>query len=507
MARKTVTPILDIRGISKAFGPVQALNGVSLQVNRGEIHGLIGENGAGKSTLMKILSGAHSPDSGEIIFNGQPYAAENPAHARQAGIAMIYQELTLAPHLSVEENIMLGREKATMGFIRRQSKAVREVLDWMGHGNLDPGTRVGSLSISMQQVVEIARALAADAKLVIMDEPTSSLTAEDTEALFGILSRLRHRNVSVIYISHFLEEVKKVCDRVTILRDGSTAATYQAGSAETKMLIEAMVGRSMESIYPELTHNPGETILTVSRLKGQPLPDGVDLSLRRGEILGIAGLVGSGRSETLRAVFGLNRCQTGAIHLKDGSIIKAASLTPARALSHEIDLLSENRKEEGLATALSVTMNVTLSALRQYSRAGLLDLPREAQCVTEWCRKLSIKTGKVSDPAASLSGGNQQKVALARLLHHDCDILLLDEPTRGIDIGSKSEIYRLIQQLAAKGKSIIFVSSYIPELLGVCHSLAVMHRGTISQARPIRHWDAHSIMLYATSGRTEKEAA
>jgi len=497
-----VTPVLEIRGVTKSFGAVKALVGVDMDVRAGEVHALIGENGAGKSTLMKVLSGAHPPDSGDITYLEQPYAAPNPAKARLAGIAMIYQELTLAPHLSVEENIMLGVEVSKAGWLRHQRRKVTEVLEWMGHGHLDPDVPVGRLAISLQQVVEIARALAGDAKVIIMDEPTSSLTAEDTQALFQVVRRLRERGVAVIYISHFLEEVKEICDCYTVLRDGATVATGRVADAGIRDLIEKMVGRSLEDMYPRSEHDIGDPVVTVEELAGKPLPGGVSFTLRQGEILGVAGLVGAGRSETVRCLFGLDRATKGRVHMAGRGDIHAVSLSPPRALRAGIDMLSENRKEEGLAAAMPITANITLSGLRRYARGGLLRLQAERKAASQWCRRLNVKYRNVGDPVSSLSGGNQQKVAIARLLHQDCDVLLLDEPTRGIDVGSKAEIYRLIQELAGQGKAMVMVSSYLPELLGICDSLVVMHRGRMSGKRAVSEWTEHDIMLYATSGKT-----
>jgi ribose transport system ATP-binding protein len=499
-----MSSLLAIRGITKSFGAVKALVGVDLDIREGEVHALIGENGAGKSTLMKVLSGAHRPDSGEIEYRGEAFSARNPSLARRAGIAMIYQELMLAPHLSVEENIMLGIEVSRGGWLRHQGHRVSEVLEWMGHGHVDPDTPVNQLSISIQQVVEIARALVGDAKVIIMDEPTSSLTSEDTQALFRMVRRLRDRGVAVIYISHFLEEIKEVCDRYTVLRDGATVATGVVADASIRDLIEKMVGRSLEEMYPRTDHAIGEEIMSVEDLVGMPLPSGVSFSLREGEILGVAGLVGAGRSESVRCLFGLNRAYGGRLKLRGRDDVDVRALSPPRSLARDVDLLSENRKEEGLATDLAITTNVTLSGLRRYARWGFVNLVREGRSAVEWCGRLGVKCRRVGDPVSSLSGGNQQKVAIARLLHHDCDVLLLDEPTRGIDVGSKAEVYRLIHELGGQGKAIVMVSSYLPELLGICDSLVVMHRGAMSEKRPISEWSEHDIMLFATAGRTEE---
>jgi len=492
--------LLSLRGVKKSFGPVKALRGVDLDVGEAEVHGLIGENGAGKSTLMKILSGAHSADAGEIFFKGEQYSVKGPAEARAKGIAMIYQELTLAPHLTVEENITLGVEISSAGFVKHERERIRNVLEWMGHGNIDIDLPLPSYSINIQQVVEIARALACNAKLIIMDEPTSSLSAEDTKLLFKTIGRLKDRGISVIYISHFLEEVQEVCDRYTVLRDGETVASGDMASVNITQLIEHMVGRSLDEMYPNIEHSIKERVLEVSGLKGKTSPSNVSFSLRKGEILGIAGLVGSGRSETIRSVFGLNSTTAGDVKMEGRPDLKATYVTPDKALKTGFDLLSEDRKLEGLATGLSISTNITLSGLKKYVRGFLVNLSKERESADKGREDLAIKCRDVSDPVLSLSGGNQQKVALARLLHHDSDIFFLDEPTRGIDVGSKAEIYRLMQGLAAKGKAIIFVSSYLPELMGVCDTLAVMYRGEMSRVKPVSEWSEHDIMLFATSG-------
>lgn len=491
--------LLNLNGIHKSFGAVKALVDVDLEVHEGEVHALIGENGAGKSTLMKVLSCAHRPDAGSMTFSGRSYAV-NPAEARSAGIAMIYQELNLARHLTVADNITLGIETARYGFVLDRRQKVREVLELMGHGDLDMDLPVGVLSVSLQQVVEIARALMSEARLIIMDEPTSSLSAEDTQALFRTIRRLRDRGVSLVYISHFLEEVTEVCDRYTVLRDGTSVATGSITETSIEKLIEHMVGRPLDEMYPSIEHRMGEPALRVDGLYGSPLPEGVSFTLRRGEILGVAGLVGAGRSETVRCLFGLNRASDGTVTIAGHPDIRAFYLSPRRALDLGFDMLSENRKEEGLATALPIAANISLSGLKRYRRGGLLRLGEERSAARKWCGALSIKYRDVDDPVSSLSGGNQQKVALARLLHHDSDILFLDEPTRGIDVGSKVEVYRLIQQLAGKGKAVVMVSSYLPELMGICDSIAVMHRGKMSAVRARSEWTEHDIMLYAARG-------
>jgi ribose transport system ATP-binding protein len=496
--------LLHLAGISKAFGPVQALREVSLHVRAGEIHALIGENGAGKSTLMKVLSGAHAPDTGTLVLGGKPYRPTSPAAGRAAGIAMIYQELVLAPHLTVEENILLGLEKTRFGFVQKQRALVREALDFLEQEQLDPGVPVHTLSLGKQQLVEIARALVIDAQVVIMDEPTSSLTAADAQALFRVIRRLRDKGISVIYISHFLEEVKELCDRYTVLRDGQTVATGDVANTSIRHLIEHMIGRSVEELYPSLPHPIGEPVLEVQELTGAPYPREVSFRLHRGEILGISGLVGAGRSETIRSLFGLDVVRDGRVKIKGYPEINATYLNPNRALRQDLDLLSENRKEEGLALNLSIAANITLSALHRHTTSGFINLRDEYEAANRWIEKLRVKSRDPHQAISGLSGGNQQKACIARLLHHDSDILFLDEPTRGIDVGSKAEIYRLIQELAQQGKALVVVSSYLPELLGVCDTLAVMYRGQLSPVRPVKEWTEHDIMLFATSGTMDE---
>ncbi|MEZ4828871.1 MAG: sugar ABC transporter ATP-binding protein [Bacteroidia bacterium] len=493
--------MLQLRNIHKTFGSVKALRGVSLSVGKGEIHAVIGENGAGKSTLMKILSGATQPDPGGVIrLEEKSWHPRNPAEGRMAGIAMIYQELNLAPHLTVEENVLLGMEISRRGIVQSQTRKVREALDWLEQSELSPGDIVGKLGIGKKQMVEIARALVADARLIIMDEPTSSLSAEDTQVLFRVIRKLREKGISVLYISHFLEEIKEICETYTVLRDGETVATGQVADTETETLISHMIGRKVDDLYPYHPHEPGEPALDVSHLSADSLSGDLSFSLRKGEILGIAGLVGAGRSETVRTIFGLEKAQNGTISVAGQPAVSAAWLSPRKALGHGLDLLSENRKEEGLALNMSIGANITLSALRSYARLGFINLRKEAESARKWIDTINVKCRDEEQSIRHLSGGNQQKACIARLLHHDSDVLFLDEPTRGIDVGSKAEIYRMIHQLAARGKAIVVISSYLPELMGICDSLAVMHRGTLSPVRPVTNWTRQEVMRYATSG-------
>jgi ribose transport system ATP-binding protein len=359
--------------------------------------------------------------------------------------------------------------------------------------------------MAQRQLLEIARALMTDAKVVILDEPTSSLTGEDTQMLFKIIRELKAKGISILYISHFLEEVKAIADTYTVIRDGESVASGNMSEVSINDIIELMVGRSIEDIYPNLPAVHGECILKIRNLRGTDLPMSASFELHKGEIMGIAGLVGSGRTELLRALFGLDAIQSASVFEVGKIQVNHTRYRSATALKVGFDLLSENRKEEGLALNQSIAWNTTLSSLSQFGKWGFINLQKEAQTATEWKNKLQIKANTVETLAGNLSGGNQQKIALARILLYNNHLLLLDEPTRGIDVGSKVEIYRLIQEEAAKGKAIIMVSSYLPELLGVCHTLTVMHKGRLSPKRMIADWTEQEIMLYATSGSINEE--
>ncbi len=491
--------VLEMRGVEKRFGATHALRGVDLEVRAGEIHALIGENGAGKSTLMKVLSGAEAPGGGTMLLRGEPYAPRGPDDARRAGVSMIYQELNLAPDLTVEENVFLGMESSRFGLTRRavQEAKTREALSLLGHAEYAPRARVSSLSVGAQQLVEIARAIVSEARVIVLDEPTSSLTLKDTERLFEVIRRLRERGVSLIYISHFLEEVQRIAQRFTVLREGLTVGSGDVAATPLSRVIEMMVGRSLGEFFPKVPHRRGEPILRLSSLSGERVPRGANLTLHRGEILGIGGLVGAGRTEMLRAIYGLDPIASGTVKLAS---FEGGHAPPAARLRQGLGFLSENRKEEGLALGRPIADNVTLSAYGRVSRLGWV-IPRlQRGEVARWIDRMRIKCRSQVQPAGDLSGGNQQKVALARLLCQGADVLLLDEPTRGIDIGSKVEVYRLMGELAAEGKAILFVSSYLPELLGVADRIAVMSRGKLSQVRDVSAWTEESIMAFATGG-------
>ena len=494
--------LLSMTGISKRFGATQALSNVELSVPAGRVLALIGENGAGKSTLMKVLSGAHAPDSGMMLLSGQPYAPRGPNDARLAGVSMIYQELSLAPHLSVEDNIMLGQEcrlAGRAGFAlldrRSQREKVRQALQLLGHPDLRPEVPVGELSIAVQQLVEIARALVSDSKVIVFDEPTSSLTKQDVEHLFSVIGKLRDAGLGVVYISHFLEEIRRVCDCYAVLRDGRSVGAGELAGTTDSQIVSLMVGRGVSELFPTVPHTPGEVLLTIDNISGVKSPRNVSLEIRRGEILGLSGLIGAGRTELLRCLFALDPISTGKI--------KVAQLSPAATTRSRIraglGLVSEDRKTEGLAQTRTIADNLTYSYLQPYSRLGWLNLRRRREAVVHWMKRLQVKAGSPEQAIGELSGGNQQKVAIARVLHQQADVLLLDEPTRGIDVGTKSEIYRLMGELAAQGKAVVFVSSYLTELLAVCDRIGVMSRGQLKEVRPTTDWTEESIMSVAVS--------
>ena len=492
-------PLLQVHGITKTFGASRALNGVSFDLVPGEIHALIGENGAGKSTLMKVLSGAIRPDSGTMNLDGEPYAPRGPRDALRLGVAMIYQELALAPHLTVEANVMLGQEKTWAGLLRPREnrRLVRNALALLEHPDIRPERVVGTLSVGAQQIVEVARALVSNARVLIFDEPTSSLTERDAARLFAVIRRLRDEGIAVVYISHFLEEVKALSRRYTVLRDGATVSTGVMEGTPMRTIVTWMVGRDIDEVYPKVPHEPGETALEVTGLsaKGR-FPLEASLQVRKGEILGIAGLVGSGRTELLRAVYGLDPVASGQVTLKG---VTSRSATPATRIGQGVGFVSEDRKVEGLALARSIEDNMTYPGLGRHTRWGWVRLGMRRREVAGLIGKLGIRCRGAAQRVGDLSGGNQQKVAVARLLHQRADVLLLDDPTRGIDVGSKAEIYRLIGELAGRGVAVVIVSSYLPELFGVCDRIAVMSRGVLGEARATVEWTEHSVMTAATA--------
>ncbi len=493
----TTAAALRLAGIRKSFGATRALRGVSLDIAPGEVHALIGENGAGKSTLMKVLSGAHAPDEGTMELCGQPYAPVDPHDARCKGVAMIYQELNLALHLTAQENILLGAESARAGWIDRGAsrERARAALAQLGHEDLDLTRLAGSFSIATQQVIEIARALLTNPKVLIMDEPTSSLTQADTERLFATIARLRAQGVSIIYISHFLEECRRIADRFTVLKDGETVGGGEMKSASLDRVVTMMTGREVKDLYPKTAHAPGAVVLEVKNAASAPRLRRASFQLRAGEIFGLAGLIGAGRTDLLRTVFALDDVDAGEVCIVGAP---AGGSSPRARWAQGVGFLSENRKEEGLMLTQTIADNITLTKQETFGRFGWINARRQRATAQRWIDELRVKCRDAAQPIGQLSGGNQQKIAIARLLEHPARIFLLDEPTRGIDVGSKAQIYQLIGDLAGAGKAVVVISSYLPELLGLCDTIGVMCRGELAVVRSRAEWTEAEIMRFAT---------
>ena len=491
------TPILRMVDITKTFPGVRALDRVTLEVLPQEVHGLVGENGAGKTTLMKILTGVHQADAGHIEFKGQPVQIPNPRAAQLLGIAIIHQELAVLPEMSVAENIFLGREPAgPLGVVRwdelyRQTQAL---LDRLGI-DLPPRTRVGELTIAQQQMVEIAKALSLEADLLVMDEPTSALTERETEILFRLIATLKAQGVSIIYISHRLEEIFQICDRVTVMRDGQHIDTRPIDQLTPQEVVRLMVGRRITDIYPPPGKGRGPLKLEVRDLHRPPRLKGVSLKLYSGEILGLAGLVGSGRTDLARAIFGVDPVAGGEIRI-DGQPVSIHA--PQDAMELGMGLLPEDRKGQGLFLQMTVRQNTVIARLRELSRWGFIDFRRAAAETRRFVEELDIRTPSLEQLVHNLSGGNQQKVIIARWLGRAPSILILDEPTRGIDVGAKAEIHTLMRRLADDGMAILMISSELPEVLGVSDRILVMREGRLVAEFSREEATQDAIMAYAT---------
>ena len=474
-----MSPLLETLAITKSFGAVRALQGVSFDVRPGEVHALVGENGAGKSTLIKIITGAERADSGTLRIAGRDVPHIDPASARALGIAAIYQQPSLFPHLTVAENIALslesGRAWRPIDWKRRR-EAAAAMLARVG-ASIDPERTVDTLSMPEQQIVEIAKAIGGSARVVLMDEPTASLTEREVEGLFDVVARLREEQVAVIYISHRLEEISALADRITVLRDGRTVATRPAAEIDRSELIRLMVGRDVSAVFPKQPVALGAPVLEVRNLSSAAagIRD-VSLTVHRGEILGLAGLVGSGRTELARTLFGLTPADAGTI-ARDGKALRIAS--PSDAIRAGIAYVPEDRRQHGVVLDMSIAANTSLASLSAVSSRGLIDAGRERAAAQEYVDRLRIKTPSVLAEVGTLSGGNQQKVALARWLSTKPAVIILDEPTQGVDIGAKAEIHGLMQMLVERGLAILMISSELPEILGMCDRIAVMHGGRI----------------------------
>ncbi len=480
MNAEPARPFLEMRGIVKRFPGVMALNGVDFTVYPGEVHILLGENGAGKSTLIKILSGVYPPNAGEIRFNGQAVSIRSPRDAQMFGVSTIYQELNLVPDMTVAENIFLGREPMFMrrlGIVDR-GQLVRQTRELLAALNLqiDPQAVVNRLGIAQQQMVEIARALSLNSRLIVMDEPTAVLTAHEIDRLFSAIAELKQRGVAVIYISHRLDEVKALGDRATILRDGMRVDTVRVADTSIDQLIRMMVGRDLKEKFPKLPIAPGEEVLRVEHLTRKGVLHDISFHLRRGEVLGIAGLVGAGRTELARAIFGADPFDGGRI-LMQGRPVDIKS--PAHAIREGIALVPEDRKRQGVLAHLSVKHNITLAALGSFSRAGFINRRQEHTHAKEYATSMRIASPDLDRWVHYLSGGNQQKVVIAKWLSSQADIFLFDEPTRGIDIAAKVEVYQLMGELLKRGAAIVMISSELPEILGMSDRILVMRGGRI----------------------------
>lgn len=469
-------PLLHLSGVTKAFPGVLALRGADLDVLPGEIHALVGENGAGKSTLIKVATGAHAPDDGEVFFDGEAVRLAGPLDAQRRGLAAIYQEFTLVPALTVRENLFLGREPVRYGRIDRgeETRRTREIFADLSIP-IEPEMRAGQLTVAQQQLVETARALLADAQLLIMDEPTAALTPGEVDRLFEILQRLRAERRGILFISHRLDEVLRIADRVTVMRDGETLGTWPAADLTRDRLIELMVGRSLEQEFPKQAAEKGEVLLDVRGLTGRVVRE-ASFQVRSGEVLGLAGLVGAGRTELARLIFGADRPSRGEIRLAN-EVVDVRN--PRDAIHHGIGLLTEDRKAHGLVLGLSAQENFALPNLDHWSRHGWIDAGAEEVAFSRYVKSLQIRVAGPEQRAGNLSGGNQQKLLVARWLENDARVLIFDEPTRGIDVGAKYEMYLLINELASRGKAIIMISSELEEILGMSDRVLVMHEGRI----------------------------
>jgi ribose transport system ATP-binding protein len=469
---------VELRNISKSFGGIAALKNVTLKVLSGEIHALVGENGAGKSTLMKILSGAYTKDAGQIFIDGTEVQIRNTHDSRKLGIGIIYQEFSLVPELSVAENVFLNKLGVTGFWMKwgRMKKRAEELINSISF-SIDPSLKAGDLSIAQQQIVEIAKALSEHVRVLILDEPSAVLGPQEIQKLFDTLKKLKKEDVAIIYISHHLSEVFQIADRITVLKDGTSSVSLPVSETDRDSVIRLMLGRSLDTMYPLRDSNIGEEVLRAVDISQGEKVKGVSLAIKEGEILGVAGLVGSGRSEALRAIFAADKREKGKFFLS-GKEIQLRS--PRKAVKMGIGMVPEDRKQHGVILPLTVKENISLTDLKGISdHFGFIKAKKESNNTTELIRKLTIKTENENQEVSKLSGGNQQKVVLAKWLNRNCRVMIIDEPTRGVDVGAKVEIYNLINELSQKGVAIIVISSETSELIGICDRIIVMRKGQI----------------------------
>jgi rhamnose transport system ATP-binding protein len=498
-------PTVELLGISKGFGAVQALQNVDLSLYPGEVHALVGENGAGKSTLVKILAGVHRPDTGSLKIDGHEVELRGPAQAQSQGIAVIHQEPTLFPDLDVAENVYMGRQpRDRIGRVdwKRMYRDVQDLLSSLDV-QLNLYTPVRGLSVADQQLVEIAKALSLQARVLVMDEPTAALSRHEVDELFAIVRQLRQRGVAILFISHRLDEIFALADRITVLRDGSHVITALTNELTPETTIRHMVGRELSSLFPKSAAEIGEVVLDVKHLTRTGVFSDIGFQLRRGEILGFAGLVGAGRTEVARVLFGIDRADAGEVRIK-GELVHIAS--SQAAMRHGIAYVPEDRHQQGLVLDFTIAANMTLPILSQVSRFGLMDQRQEHTLADGYARQLQVRSSGLDQLVKSLSGGNQQKVVLAKWLATDPSVLILDEPTRGIDIGAKAEVHRIISDLAARGLAIILISSELPEVLAMADRVLVMHEGRITGEFDRSEADQEKVMFAATGQDREGDA-
>ncbi|WP_236011365.1 sugar ABC transporter ATP-binding protein [Alicyclobacillus fructus] len=496
--------LLEARGIRKVFPGTVALDNVSFELRQGEIHALMGENGAGKSTFLKIVTGALHPDQGEIFLNGKPVRLQSPVDARRMGVAIVHQELSLFPDISVMENILVGQAPSKMGFMRtRKMQEISRAYLERFHVNFSPTEIVKNLSVSQQQIVEIVKALVTDADVYIFDEPTSALSVEDAARLFDVLKDLKAQGKGIIYVSHKFDEIFRLSDRITVLRDGSLIGTVEAAKTDADEVIRMMVGRSLERIYPEKGTPSRQTLLKVDNLNAGSKCRNVSFDLRRGEILGVFGLVGSGRTEIMRALSGVEPRTSGDIFL-DGEKVRIQTVQDA--MSHGLYYLTEDRKEQGLFLKMSIRDNVAVTHLDALSKRGFLLRNRARELASTVMRDLRVKAKDDDQLVGSLSGGNQQKVMIGKWISRNPRVLILDEPTRGIDVGAKAEIHQLLRKLANDGIGVIVISSELPEIVGLSDRVLVVHNGTVAGVLDGSQLNDETIMEYA-SGLHSKAVA
>ncbi len=497
-------PLLSLQHASKSFGAIHALEDVSLDLHAGEVHALVGENGAGKSTLVKILGGVHLPDAGTLRLGDHELVLGGPAAARDAGIAIIYQEPIMFPDLTVAENIFIGRQPLRGGRridTRSMNRQAAEIFDRLGVP-IDPERIARGLSIAEQQIVEVAKALSLDAKVIVMDEPTAALSAVEVDRLFGVVETLRAAGAALLFISHRLEEVFVICRRVTVFRDGRLVLTRELAGVTPDDLIRAMVGRELPERVPQ-EQSIGEVVLQVERLTREGVFVDISFEVRAGEIVALAGLVGAGRSEVARAVFGIDRYDGGRVVL-GGKPLRAGS--PTRAMDAGIGLVPEDRRQQGLVMSMAIGRNIAMASLRRLRRAGFIRSTSERRFARDWATRLQVKYGRLGNPMTSLSGGNQQKVVLAKWLGRQPSLLIVDEPTRGIDIGTKAEVHRLLEELAGRGVAVLVISSELPEVLRLANRILVMREGRL--VAEFAHADAtEEAIVAAATGQLEEVAA